>query len=94
MMVLQTLVATDAIYYNIDKGLEYNYDRSSQTLSIHINENCDNYKSFFIYSIDGKILYNYDITNINDISIPLNISSPVILKFIICYTTQQYLLVP
>ncbi|MDI3544830.1 MAG: hypothetical protein PWQ43_424 [Rikenellaceae bacterium] len=90
----QTLVATDAIYYNIDKGLEYNYDRSSQTLSIHINENCDNYKSFFIYSIDGKILYNYDITNINDISIPLNISSPVILKFIICYTTQQYLLVP
>jgi hypothetical protein len=49
---------------------------------------------FLIYSIDGKILYNYDITNINDISIPLNISSPVILKFIICYTTQQYLLVP
>lgn len=90
----QTLVATDAIYYNIDKGLEYNYDRSSQTLSIHINEDCDNYKSFFIYSIDGKILYNYDINNFTDISIPLNISSPVILKFIICNTTQQYLLVP
>jgi len=90
----QTLVATDAIYYNIDKGLEYNYDRSSQTLSIHINENCDNYKSFFIYSIDGKILYNYDINNFTDISIPLYISSPVILQFIICNTTQQYLLVP
>jgi len=90
----QTLVATDAIYYYIDKDLEYNYDKSSQTLSIHISENCDNYKSLFIYSIDGKILYNYDITNITDISIPLNISSSVILKFNICNTTQQYLLVP
>jgi hypothetical protein len=90
----QTLVATDAIYYNIDKNIEYQYDRSSHTLFIHIPENCDSYQSLYIYSIDGKTLYNYDLTNITYEYLPLNICSPVILKFNICNTIQQYLLVP
>lgn len=90
----QTLVATDAIYYNYSKDIEFEYDNSSQLLFIKLNEICDSYQSLIIYSIDGKTMYNYDLTNNTNVSIPLNINSPVILKFNICNSSQQYLLVP